>query len=111
MKKCTLMPCIVTSLPKDFRLCKATFRPGLGATLAGSPGIARACDIVKGYFKEWKLIPRGENGSYIQLFPHPLCRVQPGSTMDILFPVTQRQEKNCMDCPTYPWADGWFAEE
>lgn len=93
MKKCTLMPCIVTSLPKDFGYVKQLSDPALEGRLAGSPGMAKAVDIVKGYFKEWKLIPRGENGSYIQLFPHPCVEIQPGSTMDILFPVTQDKKK------------------
>ena len=34
-------------------------RQALEGRLAGSPGMAKAVDIVKGYFKEWKLIPRG----------------------------------------------------
>lgn len=56
---------------KIFGYVKQLSDPALEGRLAGSPGMAKAVDIVKGYFKEWKLIPRGENGSYIQLFPHP----------------------------------------
>ena len=94
---------------KIFGYVKQLSDPALEGRLAGSPGMAKAVDIVKGYFKEWKLIPRGENGSYIQLFPHPCVEIQPGSTMDILFPVTQDKKKTVWISKTYPWADGWFA--
>lgn len=87
---------------KIFGYVKQLSDPALEGRLAGSPGMAKAVDIVKGYFKEWKLIPRGENGSYIQLFPHPCVEIQPGSTMDILFPVTQDKKKNCMDLQDIP---------
>ena len=49
---------------KIFGYVKQLSDPALEGRLAGSPGMAKAVDIVKGYFKEWKLIPRGENGSY-----------------------------------------------
>ena len=95
---------------KIFGYVKQLSDPALEGRLAGSPGMAKAVDIVKGYFKEWKLIPRGENGSsHIQLFPHPCVEIQPGSTMDILFPVTQDKKKTVWISKTYPWADGWFA--
>ena len=55
---------------KIFGYVKQLSDPALEGRLAGSPGMAKAVDIVKGYFKEWELIPGGENGSYIQLFPH-----------------------------------------
>ena len=94
---------------KIFGYVKQLSDPALEGRLAGSPGMAKAVDIVKGYFKEWELIPGGENGSYIQLFPHPCVEIQPGSTMDILFPVTQGKKKTVWISKTYPWADGWFA--
>ena len=94
---------------KIFGYVKQLSDPALEGRLAGSPGMAKAVDIVKGYFKEWELIPGGENGSYIQLFPHPCVEIQPGSTMDILFPVTQDKKRTVWISKTYPWADGWFA--
>lgn len=42
---------------KIFGYVKQLSDPALEGRLAGSPGMAKAVDIVKGYFKEWKLIP------------------------------------------------------
>lgn len=47
---------------KIFGYVKQLSDPALEGRLAGSPGMAKAVDIVKGYFKEWELIPGGENG-------------------------------------------------
>ena len=44
---------------KIFGYVKQLSDPALEGRLAGSPGMAKAVDIVKGYFKEWKLIPGG----------------------------------------------------
>ena len=51
---------------KIFGYVKQLSDPALEGRLAGSPGMAKAVDIVKGYFKEWELIPGGENGSYTE---------------------------------------------
>ena len=83
--------------------------PALEGRLAGSPGMAKAVEIVKGYFQQWELIPGGDNGSYIQEFPHPCVEIQPGSTMDILFPITTGKKNTAWVSKSYPWADGWFA--
>lgn len=94
---------------KIFGYVKQLSDPALEGRLAGSSGMAKAVDIVKGYFKQWGLLPGGENGSYIQQFPHPCVEIQPGSTMDILFPVTQNKKETVWISKAYPWADGWFA--
>ena len=46
--------------------------------------MAKAVEIVKGYYQEWGLKPVGDKGGYIQEFPHPCVEIQPGSTMEIL---------------------------
>jgi hypothetical protein len=94
---------------KLFGYVKQLSDPALEGRLAGSPGMAKAVDIVKGYFQQWELTPGGDNGSYIQEFPHPCVEVQPGSTMDILFPVSAGKKGTVWISKSYPWADGWFA--
>ncbi len=59
---------------KIFGYVKQLSDPALEGRLAGSSGMAKAVDIVKGYFKQWGLLPGGENGSYIQQFPHLVWR-------------------------------------
>lgn len=94
---------------KIFGYVKQLSDPSLEGRLAGSPGMAKAVEIVEGYFKQWELMPGGKDGSYIQPFPHPCVEIQPGSTMDILFPVTSNKKETVWISKTYPWADGWFA--
>lgn len=82
----------------------------LEGRLAGSPGMAKAVAIVENYFREWGLKPAGNNGTYIQEYPHPCVEVFPGSTMEILFPVYGLKRKDTVwISKSYPWADGWFA--
>ena len=80
----------------------------LEGRLAGSPGMAKAVAIVEDYYRSWGLKPAGDNGGYIQLFPHPCVEIQPGSTMEVLFPI-RAKEKDTWIAKSYPWADGWFA--
>lgn len=94
---------------KIFGYVKQLSDPALEGRLAGSPGMAKAVDIVKGYFQKWNLLPKGDNGSYIQEFPHPCVEIQPGSTMDILFPIATGKKEITWISKSYPWADGWFA--
>lgn len=81
----------------------------LEGRLAGSPGMAKAVDIVKGYYLAWELIPAGDKGTYIQEFPHPCVEIKEGSTMDILFPILAGRKDVAWISKSYPWADGWFA--
>lgn len=81
----------------------------LEGRLAGSPGMAKAVEIVKGYYQAWGLTPAGDKGGYIQEFPHPCVEVQPGSTMEILFPTPEGKRGTAWIGKSYPWADGWFA--
>lgn len=81
----------------------------LEGRLAGSPGMAKAVDIVKGYYLAWELIPAGDKGTYIQEFPHPCVEIKEGSTMDILFPILAGRKDAAWISKSYPWADGWFA--
>ncbi len=81
----------------------------LEGRLAGSPGMAKAVDIVKGYYLAWELIPAGDKGTYIQEFPHPCVEIKEGSTMDILFPILAERKDVAWISKSYPWADGWFA--
>lgn len=82
----------------------------LQGRLAGTEGMAKAVETVKGYFTEWGLEPLGTDGSYVQEFPHPCVEVLPGSTMEIFFPLKGEKKKETVWLSkTYPWADGWFA--
>lgn len=81
----------------------------LEGRLAGSPGMAKAVDIVKGYYLAWELIPAGDKDTYIQEFPHPCVEIKEGSTMDILFPILAGRKDVAWISKSYPWADGWFA--
>jgi len=81
----------------------------LEGRLAGSPGMAKAVDIVKGYYTEWGLTPAGEKGSYIQEYPHPCVEIKQGSNMEILFPLAGKKKEITWVPKQYPWADGWFA--
>lgn len=94
---------------KIFGYVKQLSDPALEGRLAGSPGMAKAVDIVKGYYQQFGLIPIGVNGSYIQEFPHPCVEIRPGSTMDILFPTPSGKKGTVWISKSYPWADGWFA--
>jgi len=80
----------------------------LEGRLAGSAGMAKAVDIVKGYFQQWNLIPAGNNKGYIQEFPQPHVEIHKGSTMEILFPTKGSKGITWIN-KSYPWADGWFA--
>lgn len=81
----------------------------LEGRLAGSPGMAKAVEIVKGYYDEWNLLPAGVNGSYIQEYSHPYVEIHPGSTIEILFPMDGKKKEKTWIAKQYPWADGWFA--
>ncbi len=81
----------------------------LQGRLAGSPGMAKAVDMVKTYFHQWGLEPLGDKGTYIQEYPHPYAEIKEGSTMNILFPMAAGKNKNVWIAKDYPWADGWFA--
>lgn len=94
---------------KLFGYVKQLSDPALEGRLAGSPGMAKAVEIVKGYYEEWGLVPKGDNGTYIQSYAHPCVEIQEGSTMDILFPVQASKKDVVWISKSYPWADGWFA--
>ncbi|MDR3140852.1 MAG: M28 family peptidase [Tannerellaceae bacterium] len=81
----------------------------LQGRLAGSPGMEKAVEIVKGYFEEWNLIPGGTNGSYLQEYPHPCVEIKAGSAMSVLFPTPAGKKGVAWVMKEYPWADGWFA--
>lgn len=72
--------------------------------LAGSPGMAKATQWAAERFAEWKLLPAGDNGGYIQSFSHPCVEVKQGSYMNLMIPVGKEWVAK-----SYPWADGWFA--
>lgn len=95
---------------KLFGYVKQLSDPALEGRLAGSLGMAKAVEIVKGYYEEWGLKPVGDKGDYIQEFPHPCVEIQPGSTMEILIPTpgAKKGEKVWIR-KGYDWADGWFA--
>ena len=95
---------------KLFGYVKQLSDPALEGRLAGSPGMAKAVEIVKGYYEAWGLQPAGDKGGYIQEFPHPCVEIQPGSTMEILIPTpgVKKGEKVWIR-KGYDWADGWFA--
>lgn len=83
----------------------------LQGRLAGTEGMAKAIDIVQGYYEEWGLKPVNK-GSYIQEYPNPTVEVFHGSTMEILFPMQgskNKKKETVWVSKTYPWADGWFA--
>ncbi|WP_455625404.1 M28 family peptidase [Parabacteroides sp.] len=94
---------------KLFGYVKQLSDPALEGRLAGSPGMAKAVDIVKDYYQAWGLIPAGDKGTYIQEFPHPCVEIKEGSTMDILFPTPAGKKEVVWISKSYPWADGWFA--
>jgi hypothetical protein len=82
----------------------------LRGRLAGSEGMAKAVEIVEGYYRKWGLLPAAGNGSYLQTYPHPCVEIKEGSTMEILFPMNGSKRKEIVWLPKqYPWAEGWFA--
>ena len=81
----------------------------LEGRLAGSPGMAKAVEIVEGYYKSWNLLPNGNKDSYIQEYPHPCVEIKEGSTMEIMFPMQGKGKETVWISKQYPWADGWFA--
>ena len=93
---------------KLFGYVKQFSDPSLKGRLAGSENMAKAVEIAKGYYEEWGLVPVGDNGGYIQEYPHPYVEIYEGSTMDVLFPVKGKKETVWIS-KSYPWADGWFA--
>lgn len=93
---------------KLFSYVKQLSDSSLQGRLAGSPGMAKAVDIVQGYYAEWGLTP-ANGSSYIQAYPHPCVEIKPGSTMEILFPVKTGKKETVWINKAYPWADGWFA--
>lgn len=80
----------------------------LRGRLVGSPGMAKAVDIVKGYYAEWGLTPAKE-GSFIQEYSNPCVEIGEGSTIEVLFPVQAGKKETVWLSKQYPWADGWFA--
>lgn len=103
-KQLNTMHQVITS-DKLFHYVEQLSDPALEGRLAGSPGMAKAVAIVEDYYKSWGLSPAGDKGGYIQEYPHPCVEIQPGSTMEILFPI-QAKEKNCWIAKSYPWAEG-----
>ncbi|MCF0177602.1 MAG: M28 family peptidase [Bacteroidales bacterium] len=96
---------------KLFNYVKQLSDPALEGRLAGSAGMAKAVEIVKGYYNDFGLVPVGDKGGYVQEYPHPCVEVQSGSTMGILFPIANSKNKKDVTWveKSYPWADGWFA--
>lgn len=94
---------------KLFGYVKQLSDPSLEGRLAGSLGMAKAAEIVKGYYSAWGLLPGGDKGSYIQEYPHPCVEIKEGSTMEILFPTVGSKKETVWISKQYPWADGWFA--
>jgi len=81
----------------------------LRGRLAGSEGMAKAVDIVRGYFEAFNLAPAAGNGSYIQEYPHPCVEISDG-TMEILFPMNgNKRNETVWVAKQYPWAEGWYA--
>lgn len=99
---------VITS-DKLFGYVRQLSDSALEGRLAGSSGMAKAVGIVKGYYEAWGLQPMGDNGSYIQEYPHPCVEIKPGSTMNILFPIPAGKKEMTWISKSYPWADGWFA--
>lgn len=83
--------------------------PALEGRLAGSPGMAKAVEIVKGYYTDFGLLAAGDKGTYIQEYAHPCVEIKAGSTMEILFPTQGNNKETIWISKQYPWADGWFA--
>lgn len=94
---------------KLFGYVKQLSDSSLHGRLAGSADMAKAVAIVKGYYQDWNLLPAGEQGTYIQEYPHPSVEIKEGSTMDILFPTPDGKKGTVWISKQYPWADGWFA--
>lgn len=94
---------------KLFGYVKQLSDPALEGRLAGTPGMAEAVKIVEGYYREWGLVPAGDEGSYIQEYPHPCVEIKEGSMMEILFPTSAEKGETVWISKSYPWADGWFA--
>lgn len=80
----------------------------LRGRLAGSADMAKAVEIIKGYYSEWGLSPANGN-TYIQEYPHPCVEIQEGSTIEVLFPVKSGKKETVWVAKQYPWADGWYA--
>lgn len=106
-KQLNTMHQVITS-DKLFHYVEQLSDPSLEGRLAGSPGMAKAVAIVEDYYKRWGLRPAGDEGGYIQEYPHPCVEIGPGSGMEILFPI-RAKEKDCWIAKSYPWAEGWFA--
>lgn len=84
--------------------------PALEGRLAGSQGMEKANQIVRGYFESFGLEPAGDNGTYFQQFPQPCIEVSGECGMEILFPTKGLNKKNdTWIAKSYPWADGWFS--
>lgn len=94
---------------KLFGYVKQLSDSSLQGRLAGSPGMAKAAEIVKNYYTEWGLLPVGDKHTYIQEYPHPCVEIKEGSTMSILFPTPEGKKGSTWINKEYPWADGWFA--
>ena len=84
--------------------------PALEGRLAGSQGMEKANQIVRGYFESFGLEPAGDDGTYFQQFRQPCIEVSGECGMEILFPVKGIDKKaDTWVRKSYPWADGWFS--
>lgn len=85
--------------------------PKYEGRLAGTKGMELATRWAETLFKEWEILPAGDNGGYIQYFTHPCTEVTDGS-LEILFPISTKDKKNkekTYISKPYNWADGWYS--
>lgn len=94
---------------KLFNYVKELSNPKYEGRLAGSAGMERAANWASDLFKEWGLIPIGDNKTYIQEFAHPCVEVQKGSTISVLFPLDSKSKTKDYVSKNYTWADDWYA--
>lgn len=80
----------------------------LQGRLVGTQGMAKAANIVQGYYANFGLLPALPNARYIQEYPNPVTEIHYGSSMSIFFPMSVGKETIWIE-KSYPWADRWFA--
>jgi hypothetical protein len=58
-----------------------------GGRLTGTAGYNEAADWAIALFKQWKIKPAGDSGTYLQKFPNPYTLVLPGAELSLQVPV------------------------
>jgi len=61
--------------------------PLFSGRLTGTQGYDDAAEWVIGYFEEWGLEPGGDNGTYLQSFPHFYTEIFPGGELYMHVPM------------------------